>query len=84
MSKSTIDELFYNLYGFYPNKAGQAYEMIVAAALKVITKDDIKYDQRERGIYSETLYQQDSVVYKEKFKTMIEAKDYTINIRKVG
>jgi hypothetical protein len=82
MQKSPIDDLFFELYGYYPNKAGQAYELLVSAAFKVITGENLKYDQHLRGTYSDTDYQIDGLnVDTEK---AIEAKDYTINDRKVG
>jgi len=84
MKKSPIDELFNNLYGFYPNKAGQAYEFLVAAAFKAIMKVNVSYDQHYRGIYSESDYQIDSVIKTEQGEEMVEVKDYTINKRKVG
>jgi hypothetical protein len=84
MAKSPIDQLFFDLYGYYPPKAGQAYEMIVAASLKLLLQKDIEYDQRERGSYSETVYQLDGVIKEGDDKSMIEAKDYTIDERKVG
>lgn len=84
MAKSPIDELFKELYGYYPNKAGQAYELLVAAAFKAITGRQIGYDQHERGVYSKTDYQVDAVVPSDNGKDMVEAKDYTINERKVG
>jgi len=82
--KSPIDELFFELYGFYPTKAGQAYEMIVAAAFKLLLGEDILYDQRLRGEYSETVYQLDGLVNDDFESKMIEVKDYTIDDRKVG
>ncbi len=82
MKKSPLDELFNELYGYYPKKAGTAYELLVAGALKIITGDNIKYDQHLRGTYSETDYQIDGLNVDK--KQMIEAKDYTINKRKVG
>ncbi|UOE37024.1 restriction endonuclease [Chryseobacterium oryzae] len=82
MRKSPIDELFYELYGFYPNKAGSAYEIIVASAIKIISGDNIKYNQHLKGIYSESDYQLDGLNIDK--KQMIEAKDYTINKKKVG
>lgn len=84
MKKSPIDELFYELYGYYPNKAGQAYEMIVSAAFKLLLDKDIEYDQRLRGKYSQTVYQLDSLVKDDSEDKMVEAKDYTIDNRKVG
>lgn len=82
--KSPIDNLFLELYGYYPPKAGQAYEMIVSAAFKLLLDKDIEYDQRLRGEYSETVYQLDGLVKDNSQKKMVEAKDYTIDNRKVG
>lgn len=80
--KSPLDELFNDLYGYYPNKAGQAYEMLVAAAFKIITGQTLKYDQHLRGEFSDTDYQIDGLNSDE--GKIIEAKDYTIDDRKVG
>lgn len=80
-TKSEIDEFFYNLYGFYPSKAGQAYELLVTAALKKLNENsDVKYNQFETGIYSQQKYQLDGIVDE---KT-VEAKDYTLRGEKVG
>ena len=84
MDKSPIDELFFELYGYYPNKAGQSFEMIVAAAFKLLLNKDVEYDQRVRGEYSETFYQLDGLIKDDNDKSMVEAKDYTIDERKVG
>lgn len=81
MNKSPIDELFNELYGYYPNKSGQSFEMIVAAAFKLLMQTDIGYDQRIRGDFSETVYQLDGLI---ESKSMIEAKDFTIHDKKVG
>jgi len=80
--KSPLDELFFELYGYYPNKAGQAYELLVAAAIKLVTGQQLKYDQHLRGEYSKTDYQIDGLNIDE--EKIIEAKDYTIDNRKVG
>lgn len=82
--KSPIDELFFELYGYYPNKAGQSFEMIVAAAFKLLLDKDVDYDQRIRGDYSKTVYQLDGLITDSSDKSMVEAKDYTIDERKVG
>lgn len=82
MEKSPIDKLFFELYGYYPNKAGTAYELLVAAALRVVTGEKIRYDQHLRGEYSKTDYQIDGL--NENRSQIVEAKDYTINNRKVG
>jgi hypothetical protein len=44
MKKPPIDELFFELYGYYPEKAGQGFEMLVAAALKLLAGRDMPYD----------------------------------------
>lgn len=80
--KSPIDDFFYNLYGFYPDKAGQSYELLVNAALKIINKDsDVKYNQFREGTYSQQKYQLDGIKDE---KESIEAKDYTLRNEKVG
>jgi hypothetical protein len=84
MDKSPIDELFFELFGFYPNKAGQAYELLVAAAIKAVTQRQVNYNKHRKGTYSETDYQIDGELHSDSEKTMIEAKDYTIDERKVG
>jgi len=82
LKKSPIDELFFELYGFYPRKAGTAYELLVAAALKIVTGDNIKYNQHLKGTYSDTDYQIDG--FNENKSQVVEAKDYTIRGKKVG
>ncbi len=84
IKKSPIDDLYYNLYGYHLPKAGQAYERIVAAAFKLLLNKDIEYDQMLRGDYSKTVYQLDGRVNTEENNNMIEAKDYTIESKKVG
>lgn len=82
--RSPIDELFFELFGYYPNKAGQAYEIISAAAIKILTGNQVKYDQHVRGKFSGTDYQLDGEIVSDDDKEMLEAKDYTIDDRKVG
>lgn len=82
--KSPIDQLFFELYGYYPPKAGQAYEMIVSATLKLLHDKDVEYDQRIRGDYSDTVYQLDGLIHDLDGQRMVEAKDYTIYNKKVG
>jgi hypothetical protein len=79
--KSEMDKLFYLLYGYYPTKAGRAYEMITSATLKILNKGTkVLYDQNIEGIYSKQSYQIDGVLG----KTAIEAKDHTLKKKKVG
>ena len=82
--KSPINKLFFELFGYYPNKAGQSFEMIVAAAFKLLLNKDVTYDQKIRGDFSKTVYQLDGLIIDGRDKSMIEAKDYTVNERKVG
>jgi len=35
---SEIDELFFKIYGFYPTKEGQSYELIVGSILKILSR----------------------------------------------
>src|SRR6188474_416562 len=84
MSISPIDELFKEMFGYYPNKAGQGYELIVAAAIHIVTGEQTSSNDHYRGLYSGTDYQIDAVISNEDVKHMVEAKDYTINNRKVG
>ncbi|MFN4248709.1 MAG: restriction endonuclease [Flavipsychrobacter sp.] len=78
---SEIEKLFFELYGYYPPKNGQAYEMIVAAAFKLLLNRNISYNQNISGIYSNTNYQLDALVNNNQ---MVEVKDYTIHDKKVG
>jgi len=82
--RSPIDELFFDLYGFYPTKAGKAFEILSAAAVKLITGKQVKYDQYVKGTFSDTTYQLDGEIISDEEKEMLEAKDYTILDRKVG
>ena len=81
-NKSPIDDFFYNIYRFYPDKAGQAYELLANAALKIINKDsEVKYNQFRDGTYSQQKYQLDGIKDE---KESVEAKDYTLRNEKVG
>jgi hypothetical protein len=78
--KSPIDDFFFSLYGFYPTKAGQAYELLVNAALKLIEeKKEVSYDQYVKGKYSDQVFQIDGIIGEKS----IEAKDHTIKNEKV-
>lgn len=87
MSKkhSPIDDLFNSLYGFYPAKAGTAYEMLVDAAYAITHGGDMKHDQKIKSQYCDTDYQIDGLATSENgSQRMIEAKDYTIRNESVG
>lgn len=80
--KSPIDHFFFNLYGFYPRKAGQAYELLVNGALKLLNSESkVFYDKQVEGTYSKQKYQIDGVVGNEK---TVEVKDYSLRDDKVG
>ena len=79
--RSEIDELFFRLMGYYPKKAGEAYEIISAAALGVIRDQSVEHNKFLQGQSGGRPYQLDGLLNGE---TMVESKDYTIDNRKVG
>lgn len=44
MQKPPIDELFFELYGYYPAKSGQGFEMLIAAAFKLLAGQEMLYE----------------------------------------
>lgn len=83
--KSPIDELFYSLYGYCPNKAGTAFEMLTDIVYAIINDVNVRHDMKIASNYSNTKYQIDGLVEaKDGFQEMIEAKDYTISNEHVG
>jgi hypothetical protein len=82
---SPIDQLFEEIYGYKPNKSGEAYELLASAVAKLISRtDDIAHDQKLRGLFSQTLYQIDVLIGTNQQQLMGEAKDYTEKASKVG
>ena len=79
--RSEIDELFFRLMGYYPKKAGEAYEIISAAALGIIRDQSAEHNKFLQGLSGGRPYQLDGLLNGE---TMVESKDYTIDDRKVG
>lgn len=79
--RSEIDELFFRLMGYYPKKAGEAYEIISAAALGIIRDQSAEHNKYLQGLSGGRPYQLDGLLNGE---TMVESKDYTIDDRKVG
>ena len=79
--KSEIDELFYRLMGYYPNKAGEAYEIISAAALGIVKKQEAEHNRFLQGESGGRPYQIDGLL---NGNVMVESKDYTIEDKKVG
>lgn len=43
MQKPPIDDLFFTLYGFYPDTPGQGFGMLVAAAFKLLAGQQVPY-----------------------------------------
>lgn len=79
--KSEIDELFFRLMGYYPNKAGEAYEIISAAALAIVKKQEAEHNRFLQGESGGRPYQVDGLL---NGRIMVESKDYTIEDKKVG
>ncbi|RAW02075.1 hypothetical protein [Pseudochryseolinea flava] len=44
MQKAPIDDLFFQFYGHYPAKAGQGFQMLIAAAVKLLSGQEMSYD----------------------------------------
>lgn len=78
--KSPIDELYHRIMGCYPKKAGTAYEIISTAVMSKIFNIGGKHDVFQNGL-SGTRYQMDGLLGS---KIMLEAKDYTLQNKKVG
>lgn len=81
---SPIDEIFKEIFGEAPNKAGIAYEMLACIAEHLMSQGDVKHDDKIRGVFSNSLYQIDILSEDGSDKSMGEAKDYTIQNKKVG
>lgn len=75
--RSEIDELFYRLMG----KAGEAYEIISAAALGIVKKQEAEHNRFLQGESGGRPYQIDGLL---NGNIMVESKDYTIEDKKVG
>lgn len=45
MQRPPIDKLFYKLYGYYPAKSGQGFEMLIAAAFKLLAGQEMSYNR---------------------------------------
>lgn len=77
---SPIDQLYEEIMGDVPIKAGTAYERLATAAYALVHGVDAKFNQYLTGL-SGSRYQLDGLVSTD---TMVEAKDYTIRGDKVG
>lgn len=82
---SPIDKLFRDLYGYLPAKDGEAYELLAAAACKLLAPScPVFHDSRVRGELSKSMYFLDVHTAKGGSSAAGEAKDYTADKRKVG
>ncbi len=77
---SPIDQLYEEIMGDVPAKAGTAYERLATAAYVLVHGVDAKFNQYLTGLTG-SRYQLDGLASSD---TMIEAKDYTIRGEKVG
>ena len=60
--KSEIDELFFRLMGYYPSKAGEAYEIISAAALDIVRTQAAEHNRFLKGESGGRPYQIDGLL----------------------
>lgn len=82
---STVDELYFKLFGEHQKKEGQALERLSAIAFTILDGErKVLYDQQVRGKYSDTVYQIDGLIESDENRIMVEAKDYTVQNKKVG
>lgn len=81
---SPIDKIFYEIYGYLPSKPGTAYEMLSCIAEHVLFDSSVVHDKKIRGTLSESLYQIDVFSENNSDLSVGEAKDYTIQDKKVG
>jgi hypothetical protein len=82
---SVFDDLYIQLFGQACSKEGQAFERIVAAVSKLVfPQAGVVYDQRLRGQVSNSLYQIDVLLSEDGQRSFGEAKDYTVQDKKVG
>lgn len=82
---SPIDELYREIFGSLPNKAGTAFERLAAIATFVESRGGtITHDAALKGGASGSNYQIDVLHQSEETTTMGEVKDYTYRGGKVG
>lgn len=82
---TVFDDLYTSLFGGKCTKEGQAFERIAAAVAKLISPDsDVAHDEKLRGQISQTLYQVDVLETTASQSAFGEAKDYTVQGKKVG
>jgi hypothetical protein len=45
MQKSSIDNFFFKLFGYYPEQPGKGFQMLIAAAFKLLAGQEMAYDR---------------------------------------
>jgi len=81
---SPIDKMFEEIFGYLPDKAGTAFERLASIASYLLNEGDVTHDDKLRGQFSKTLYQLDIHDKSGNGSTMGEAKDYSLQGKKVG
>lgn len=81
---SPIDKIYEEIFGALPEKAGTAFEHLASIASYVLNEGDVTHDDKLRGQFSNTLYQLDVHDRSVSGSTMVEAKDYSDQGKKVG
>lgn len=81
---SPIDKMFEEIFGYLPDKAGTAFERLASIASYLLNEGDVTHDDKLRGQFSKTLYQLDIHDKSDNGSTMGEAKDYSLQGKKVG
>lgn len=85
MPDSEMDRFFEEIFGYRPRKSGTSYEMLCAAAMKLLFKQDAAFHNSTLiGEKSGTSYQVDVLQENEDGRVFGEAKDYTVEGKKVG
>jgi len=81
---SKIDKVFHRLFGYYPSKSGQSYELLVGAVLKILFPDKkVFWDEKIKGNFDNNSYQIDVSLYDIGINSiMVEAKDLTLKSKK--
>lgn len=81
---SPIDKIYEEIFGSLPDKAGTAFERLSSIASYLLNEGDVTHDDKLHGQFSKTLYQLDTHDKSESGAIMGEAKDYSLQGKKVG
>ena len=83
---SDIDIMFHKIFGFIPNKKGEALEIFSATIQELLTNTPVTHNQEMLGSHSGTSYQIDTKTLSDGKVIIGEAKDYSYSsfTKKVG